>query len=283
MRTYFTLLFPILLFWTSSCNDASTGNSNESEQTDNSASEKESSVDITAFSTQIASYISEINRFRADGLFDSLEKVNTALLTYLQEKSTTTPELLDIDLSSMDTAGMIILTSEDKKFRIYCWDTETGGTMRFFNSLIQYRTGKGSESVVLNDIAKTEEPGDFYREIYTVHAKTGNTYYLLTSRGIYSSRDIVEVIRAYAIENGKLNDSVKLFRTTRQQLNEITYTCDFFSNIDSNTGSQRNLIRLSDDKQTLFIPVVNDKDEVTDKSLIYKFDGNQFVFDKNAR
>ena len=155
MRTYFTLLFPILLFWTSSCNDASTGNSNESEQTDNFASEKESSVDVADFTKQVTSYISEINRFRTDGLFDSLEKVNTALLTYLQEKSTTTPELLDIDLSSMDTAGMIILTSEDKKFRIYCWDTETGGTMRFFNSLIQYRTGKGSESVVLNDIAKT--------------------------------------------------------------------------------------------------------------------------------
>ncbi len=283
MRTYFILLLSILLFSISSCKETNTGDSTESKQADSFALGKEPTADVAAFTKQIAFYINEINRFRGEGLFDSLGEVNTALLTYLQEKSTTTPELLDIDLSSMDTAGIIILTSEDKKFRIYCWDTETGGTMRFFNALIQYRTAKGSESAVLNDIAKTEEPGDFYREIYTVHAKNGNTYYLVTSRGIYSSRDIVEVIQAYTIESGKLNDSVNLFRTPRQQLNEITYTCDFFSNIDSNTGNQRNLIRISDDKQTLFIPIVNDKDEVTDKFLIYKFDGNQFVYDKNAR
>lgn len=283
MRTYFFLLLSGLFFSISSCNEENAGSATKVKQTDNGAAGQKPNVDVGAFTKQIASYTSEIQRFRAEGLFDSLEVVNTALLTYLKEKSEAAPGLMDIDLKAMDTAGIVVLTSEDNKFRIYCWDTETGGTMRFLNSLIQYRTEVGAKVVVLNDIATTEEPGAFYREIYTVHATNGNTYYLVTSRGIYSSRDIVEGIQAYTIEKDKLNDSIKLFRTAKQQLNDISYACDFFSNIDSNTGSQRNLIRLSDDKQTLFIPIVNAKDEVTDRSLIYKFDGNQFVYDKSAR
>jgi len=72
-----------------------------------------------------------------------------------------------------------ILTSADKLFRIYSWDTRSDGTMYFFNNVIQYKTGQKTKSILITDTASghMERYVDYYSHLYTVKIKN-KTYYL---------------------------------------------------------------------------------------------------------
>lgn len=212
---------------------------------------------------------------------------NSKLLEYLKENGQKHPEMLTAKFAAADSFGMQILTSDDGQLRFYCWDDQTGGTARSFNTLVQYKTTTGSDVRVVNDASVEEEgavsSGAFYSEIHTIQTESHGKVYLVQTVAIGSSKDVIAGIGAYAIENGVLNDTVKMFKTAKGTLSDISYYYDRQTNVDDKTGDQKNTLHLSEDKKTLYVPVVDNDGKVSGKSLVYKFDGNLFVFDKNAK
>lgn len=218
---------------------------------------------------------------------DSLRVFNKNLLNYLTETCLKNPATLKYDFATLKNSGFNILTSEDKKFRIYCWDVMRGGSAHSFNALIQYDVQTGTKIKILNDDSNTEEgvvsSGSYYSDLYTFHTASNKTVYLAIGHGIIWSGAGGDDISAYTIENGELNDSIKFFQTPTRSFNSIEFSYDLtdYVNSDKNVGYPE--FKLSSDKQTLYVPIIKKNDEITSKFLVYKFNGYKFVYDKNAK
>lgn len=167
-----------------------------------------------------------------------------------------------------------VRTSIDGNFRIYSWDTWTGGTMHIFETIYQWK----SNGKVFTKIPKYEEgeAGSFCSKIFTVNIND-RTYYLAVTNGIFSTKDAMQSISAYSIEGSKLVDTVKLFKTKTKKLNSIDVEFDFFSVVDR---PERPLVLITyDDKQKIiYVPVVGDKGQVTKKNILYQLKGGYFEF-----
>jgi hypothetical protein len=160
-----------------------------------------------------------------------------------------------------------IATSEDKLFRIYSWDTWSGGSMHFHDILYQYRTN-GKVKVFKNATDDGAAKG-YYSEIYFL-SEGGKTYYLAVRNSIYSNRDVAVYLKAFTIEDGRLVDTVRLFRTEEGDQNELGVPFNFFSVVDRPERPIK--IFTYDPKQRIIsVPIIDENDSVTDKFDRYEF------------
>ncbi|HEU4553680.1 MAG TPA: hypothetical protein VFS25_12640 [Chitinophaga sp.] len=167
-----------------------------------------------------------------------------------------------------------IATSDDGNFRIYSWDTQTGGTMHFFKTICQWR----SNGKVFTKVPEREEgdAGSFCSRIFTVN--TGHQqYYLAVTNAIFSTKNAMQSIAVYSIENNRLVDTVKLFRTKTQRLNKIDVPFDFFS-VKDRPERPLELITYDNKQKIIYIPVVDDKGRVTRKYIVYQLKDHYFEF-----
>ena len=216
---------------------------------------------------------------------DSLDYYNEGLKHYLVSALSKQPLTLQTEFEDISVSS-----SEDKKFRIYWWDQEGGGTMHGYYSVVQYQTNNGVKAEVIYpkdgtsmDMAENVDgPGFFYPKIYSVRTTNNNTLYLAIRNGRYMTWDVSSGIKAFTIYNDKIIDTIKVFKTSRGVLNAIDYVYNFFSNYDTKTNEEKHQIRLSPDKKKLYIPIVVELN-VTNRNLLYIFDGNNYVFDKNLK
>ncbi|MGY0037431.1 hypothetical protein [Pedobacter sp. NJ-S-72] len=76
----------------------------------------------------------------------------------------TYPATIGYNFKTLVENGMKIVTSEDGNFRIYSWDDETGGTMRRYNKIFQFRDKK---KVLSKGITNRSEGADdaFYTQL----------------------------------------------------------------------------------------------------------------------
>jgi hypothetical protein len=172
-----------------------------------------------------------------------------------------------------------ISTSEDGKFRIYSWDTETGGTIHRFENVYQYKGKNGkvySKSYELSEM----EPGGFYTDIFQVKTKK-ETIYLARFSAILMTSLSYQSIDLFKIENKSLNDKIKLFKTKMGLQNYIGFEYNFFSVVDRPERPIK-LILFDKKTKTLEIPVVIEDEKfpngrVTNKFISYRFNGKYFV------
>ena len=166
-----------------------------------------------------------------------------------------------------------VRTSSDGNFRIYTWDTWTGGTMHFFETIYQWR----SNGKVFTRVPKYEEgdPGNFCSNVFTV-ILNGKRHYLAVANGIYSTKDKSQSISGYTIEGNKLIDTIPVFKVKTKKLNRIDVEFDFFSVVDR--PEPLALIAYDDKRKIIYVPVVDDKEQVTKKNLLYQLKGNYFEF-----
>ena len=78
-----------------------------------------------------------------------------------------------------------------------------------------------------------------------------------------------------AIENGKLNENVKLFKTREGLTSGINVPFDFFTVVNRPERPLK-LIKYDDTKKTLSIPIVYENGKVTNRFIVYKFNGKYF-------
>ncbi len=172
-----------------------------------------------------------------------------------------------------DSCNINIVTSNDNLFRIYSWDTWTGGTERSFDNIFQFKSDKKVYSKALFDTSNDDNPSFFYSDIYSLQAN-GKVYYLTVNNAIYSSKDVSESIEVFCVENDKLSN-VNLIKTSTGFHNQINVDFNFFSVADRPERPVR-VIKYDSTTKIIYIPVVLDEGQVSKKFIRYQFNGKYF-------
>ena len=212
---------------------------------------------------------------------DSLDKACDAFAGILKSYTSKYPFTIEQKFSSIaqnrnsiPKNKVNILTSTDGLFRIYSWDTRSDGTMYSFADVFQYKTGLKTKSSLISE----SDSGQwkyvyYYSDLYTLNVDS-KTYYLAIYNGAYNHIEAGQGIQIFTIENGKLNDDVKLIRTNSGLHSQLYYEYLF-------DGSKADNISYDPVQQTISLPVVMGKGKVTNKRIFYKFTGQYFEKVKN--
>jgi hypothetical protein len=206
-------------------------------------------------------------------LGDSLADANTGFAKRLKYYTEKYPFTINQKFTALVADNLDVSSSDDGLFRIYSWDTWTGGTMHFFESVFQYKWKNRTYSIL--DTPKTE--GDSrvnYTKLYTFKANN-TTYYLSIYLFIESSRYAGQGIQIFSIINGKLNANTKLIKTKTGLHGQISYEYDFGSVVDI-PFEKRPSIYFESKTQTIYIPLVESNGKVTHQYITYKFNGKYF-------
>jgi hypothetical protein len=187
----------------------------------------------------------------------------------------------DFKILSKDDNICQIQTSSDGNFRIYSWDTEMGGTQRVFRSIYQWK-GNGKVFTNIGDVegddveSYAEDPeDDLCTNMYTI--MIGNkAYYLAIKVSVGSSRSHGETISAFRIEGEHLLDTVTVFKTKTETLNAIIVNIDNWNVVDD--YKQNEGITYDAQQKIVYIPLVNDKQALTNNYLRYKLKGRYFEY-----
>src|SRR5215467_4758827 len=144
----------------------------------------------------------------------SLIKANESFEKMLLEYTSANPETINYDFKELVAAGLTIATSEDSLFRIYSWDTKTGGSMHYFANVFQLKNGKKTFSK--RYLKETEDdrpdPGCFYFQINDI--KIGKRkYYLAQSQAILATTIFTYTIKTFSINGSRLNDETRIIKT----------------------------------------------------------------------
>lgn len=180
--------------------------------------------------------------------------------------------LMQSKLQKAQSAGLYVAESSDRKLRVYSWDKWTGGTMHFFDTTAQYKTASGK--VMPYDLGPSDDTdnGAYYDKIMPIKTKSGRTVYLVFGTSIGSTICYTLSVASYEItRDGKLIKA-PFFKTKKQFLNEIS------CGVERQDTSLDCDIELTNANNTLRIPVVDESMHFKNSYLIYKFDGENFVY-----
>ncbi|KEY20176.1 hypothetical protein [Kaistella antarctica] len=206
--------------------------------------------------------------------FDSLYTSNMKFEKLLLKYTSTLPETINYNFELLKNNGLHIATSEDGLFRIYSWDDGTGGTMRFFKNIYQYKV---NQKVFSKNSPKYDEKdaGCFYYQINDINS--GNKkFYITLGTSILSSGLSYHTIKIFSIEDAKLNENAKLIKTKTGIRNQIGYEVDLTSrtNRDREVGNYK--IEYDEKNKVISIPLILENSKVTGEKIHYQFKGKYF-------
>ena len=208
--------------------------------------------------------------------YDSLQEANDLFEGLLLKYTSSNSPTISYSFKSLADSGVTIVTSEDGLFRIYSWNTQTGGTMRNFRNVFQYKTDKKVFSRVLK-LTKEEEgnAGCFYNKINDI--VSGNKkFYITQSSAILSSGLSYHNIKIFSIDNEKLNDTAKLIKTKTGIKNQLGYQVDLTASSNRNREVTDFYIVYDKTNKIISIPVILENSKVTTKKIRYQFKGKYF-------
>lgn len=173
-----------------------------------------------------------------------------------------------------DNGDLHVVTSADGTFRIYSWNDQLGGTMRFFKTVYQWRNGN---RMVVNVPRRDEgDAGSFCSAIFTVDVGS-RRYYLAVENSIFSTKDTRQSIAVYRVDKNRLISTDALFRTQRDRFARIDVDFDFFSVVDRPERPLQ-LITYDAQQKIVSIPVVNEAGKVSNQRIRYQLKGDHFQF-----
>ena len=207
---------------------------------------------------------------------DSLEIANDAFGKKLQYYTGKFPATLDMKFSTFSDQPLSINQSTDGQFRIYSWDTLTGGTMHNFENVFQYKVGQKTRSILDTTTAEGENNVYSYPAVNQLTANN-RTYYIASYYGVYSGKDRGEGIRIFSIENGNLIDA-KIIKTGSGMHYKLYYDYDLFSIPKKMPDAGIHYDPLA---KTITLPVISAGGRLTANKIIYKFTGQYFERVKN--
>ncbi|WP_278380743.1 hypothetical protein [Chryseobacterium arthrosphaerae] len=206
---------------------------------------------------------------------DSLYAANTKFEKLLSQYTSSNPETLSHNFKGLEKAGLIVATSEDGKFRIYSWDTWTGGTMHFFKNVYQYKTGNKVQSKSV-DSDMEGDPKSYFYQINDVISQN-KKYYITQSTSILSSGLSSHCVKVFSIENdGTLNDNAQLIKTQTGIKNQLRYEVDLTAASNRNNEIRNYTIEYDKKNKIISIPLILDNSKVTSKKIHYQFKGQYF-------
>lgn len=168
-----------------------------------------------------------------------------------------------------ETSAVYISTSDDGNLRIYSYDRNRRRSMPWFNNVYQYRV---NGKVLTRHVKPPYQLVPDYT-IYKINTLTagGKTYYI-AQRIAFGGLLTEYSLRFMTIENGGVNDNIKLVQTGKTLENELV--C---GKVDELNGEQKFSIDYDKASGTISMPAVSDDGKVGSKRVVYKFNGKWFV------
>ena len=206
------------------------------------------------------------------GYGDSVEFYSNAFSNKITNYISKNPETITCPFTGLKENYCSVVTSADGLFRIYSWDTWLGGTMHDFNNIYQFTSNQKTYTKIY-DYGEGDY-GTYYTDIYTLKANN-KTYYLTLRMNSFSTRDHMQAINICTIEGDTLNNSVALIKNRDTLLSSIIVEYNFMSVVNRPERPLR-LIKYDVDKKIIYIPIVLDNGDVTDRFILYQFKGNYF-------
>lgn len=222
---------------------------------------------------QIQYWLSNTDTNHLTDKYDSIEQANTTFRNNLLAYTANARSTFAYDFKELEKEGLVIKTSEDGLFRIYSWDTWTGGSAHNFDVVYQYK----ADNKLVSKRAGTYEEGDmgrWYSNIYELKVDN-KTYYIGLYHEVHSTSVSYEGVKLFCIEGNNLNESVRLFKTTTGIKNELGFAYSFFSVADHPERPVK-LIYYDKDDDQLHLAVVLEDGKVTNRFITYQFTGKYF-------
>jgi hypothetical protein len=205
--------------------------------------------------------------------FDSVIYENSILKEKLLRYTKSNPQMLTYDFPLLNNLGFYKATSPDHTFCIFSWDTQTGGTMHFFENIAVYEQyGKR-----YTKLFEKEEgtPGGFYTDIFQLTDEL-NTFYIAHEHRILSNSDCYQAVHTFDFEKDQFDDNFKKIKTKSGLTNTLGFSYNFFSVVDRKERPVM-LISFNNKLNTITIPVVTSEGQVNAKQIVYQYDGDYFV------
>lgn len=214
------------------------------------------------------------NKNASDSLYAANKKFEKMIHHYSSH-----PQTLKQDFKILKKKGVKISTSEDGKFRIYSWDTLTGGTMHFYRYVFQYEAGNKVKAEISTSNMEDDAESLYYQinDIVSGNKK----YYLTQNQAVYSNALIYYTVKIFTLENGQLKSDAKIIKTPTGLQNELTCELDFAATVNRNRPTTyedyKNLnVRYDPKKKIISIPLVLDDYKITTRRVRYQFKGKYF-------
>jgi len=201
--------------------------------------------------------------------YDSLATVNIRILRQIAKFGTNNPAFLNYSFPSL-SMYMDVVSSKDKKFRIYSWDTYTGGTMHEYYAIAQFLVSTGKVYTKFLTDTTGDIAGLWYSQIYTFKNKE-KTYYFSIGNGKYSTMDLAQEVNVFTIEGIRLI-AAPIIKTKNGLTSIIHVDYNLFLLTDKTDRS----ISFEESKKELKIPLVDEKGKMTTRNIVYKFNGTYF-------
>ncbi|WP_461449931.1 hypothetical protein [Mucilaginibacter sp.] len=196
----------------------------------------------------------EDSSFRGQSIFE------TKLKYYLQND----PASADLFLKQVGA------TTDDGVLTAFSWDTGMGGTEKYFENILEYKSGGKLEYAI--DTVKSENEYSYaFDGLYTLKIG-GESYYLIRYYGVFDLYAEGEGIRIVAIENGKLIDKARIIKTKRG----LTYKLYYNYNLGQSNNPGDITLEYDPKLKTITFPIINGNGQITDNSITYKFTGQYF-------
>lgn len=234
---------------------------------------------MSTIEKQLNDAFQKINYWSSDGQSkesssDSLYTANIKFEKLLLQYTSSNPQTLHYHFKSLEKNGLFITTSEDGKFRIYSWDTWTGGTMHFFKNVFQYESNKKLYSKIIENTSEGD-PRSYYHQINDVISEN-KKYYLTQSKAILSSGLSYHSIQIFSIDDGKLNDKAQLIKTQSGIKNQLGYEIDLTASSNRDNDIKNYNIQYDPKNKIISIPLIQEDSKITAKKIRYQFKGKYF-------
>ncbi len=213
-----------------------------------------------------------------ESAYDSLYAANRKFEKLLYQYGSN-PLTLRHDFKSLKKNGLVVSTSEDGKFRIYSWNTLTGGTMQFYRNVFQYESGKKVRAEISKSNMEYDSECTYY-QINDIIAQD-KKYYIAQNSAVYSNALQYITVKAFSIENNTLNSNARLFKTSTGIENELSCELDFSASVNHNQpmtfeDAQNLNIQYDPKKKIISIPLILDDSKITAKRVRYQFKDKYF-------
>ena len=215
---------------------------------------------VADFETQM---IKQYDQRRLADIYES-EGVNQEVAVKVVDFIQSHPQSFHYNFKNLVSKNMIsIHYSPDQKLKFYTFDISAGGTMREFESYVQFKQGNKVVTQAVND-------GGFIRSIQQTELNKAPTYFI-SSTYIGSS-----CVGAYAIQAAQIRNAqyqaVEVFKTGTKVLNhiDVSYDCHYYPENIQPFDMNRHYIRVSKNIKNIDILVIKPSGELTSNYLRYQ-------------
>ncbi len=223
---------------------------------------------VVDFETQM---LKQYDQSRLTGIYES-DGINQQVALKIADFIQKHPQSFDYNFKNLTSKNMVsIHYSPDQKLKFYTFDISSGGTMREFESYVQFKQGDKVVTQAVNN-------GGFIRSIQQTELKKVPTYFI-SSTYIGSSCVGAYDIQAAQIRNAKYQ-AADVFQTRTKAVNhiDVSYDCNYYPKHIQPFDMNRHYIRVANDLKNIDILVIKPSSELTSSYLRYQKTKNHYQY-----